>query len=143
MRSHAAVYPERAPKKGRRPGRPVDYGKRWRARAAAARARDSYACRICGHAIGVKGGHVDHIVPRRLLGRSRAEIEDPTNLALLCQEHHAHKTQTIEPLLYGGRNLQPFHRYLETLARTGPVPSAELIGRALERAAAALRRPKP
>jgi len=72
---------------------------------------------------------VDHLLPRRLFPRGHGDFAE--NLALLCAECHAHKTQIIEPALYRADYLT-FSRWLDVL-RTGPVPRADQIGSALAR----------
>lgn len=75
-------------------------------------------------------GAVDHVLPRRLFPRGKGDV--PENLALLCAEHHAQKTQVIEPALYRADYLT-FSTFLGVLRKSGPVPRADQIGAALGR----------
>ncbi len=121
-----------------RPGRPVDMGKRWRQRAQEIRERDSGACRHCGHAVGMKQGPVDHLIPRRLFQKDE-DANFSENLCTLCGRCHRTKTHEVEPALYSG-NVQRFRRFLQVVSWSGPIPSEERITTALLRVTEALRK---
>lgn len=115
-----------------RPGVTPRMPRTWPGLARAIRKRDK-VCRRCGHE--APGGPVDHLIPRKLLVGS--EIAARANLALLCPGCHAYKTMMLEPRFYRG-DIQALAEFLKVVARTGPVPSSSLKGRAYERLAEAL-----
>ena len=82
---------------------------------------------------------MDHLLPRRLFANRRdPERDAEENLAWLCGFCHGTKTALVEPALYRADYLT-FYRFLSRVAQSGPVPSSEVVGRALERLVA-LRR---
>lgn len=120
-----------------RPGQAGGYGPGWRLLCRKIQARDGSICRHCGHED--RGGQTDHLLPRRLFASRRdPDRDDPANLAFLCGFCHGIKTSLVEPALYRADYLT-FHRFLSRVAQSGPVPSTEVVGRALERLGA-LRR---
>jgi hypothetical protein len=122
---------KRGPWRKARPRAPIpatahEMGRGWRRLARFVLARDE-VCRRCGR--GPKGSgaplHVDHLIPRRLcLSTEAANMLD--NLAALCNQCHAFKTQTVEPELYKG-NVQTFELFLSRLAEQGPIPPRAMI----------------
>ena len=110
----------------------VPDGPGWSALCRAIRRRDQ-VCRFCGAVPPPRAvaWPVDHILPRRLLPVCEADARD--NLAVLCSAHHSVKTGRIESRLFAYGDWYELWRWIETLALTGPVPSAELVGRALQR----------
>ena len=120
-----------------RPGSPGGYGAGWRLLCRRIRERDRSICRHCGHEDA--GGQTDHLLPRRLFANRRdPERDAEENLAWLCGFCHGIKTSLVEPALYRADYLT-FYRFLSRAAQSGPVPSPEVVGRALERLVA-LRR---
>lgn len=114
-----------------RPGQAAGYGPGWRLLCRRIRERDGSRCRHCGHED--PGGQTDHLLPRRLFANRRdPERDAEANLAWLCGFCHGVKTSMIEPALYRADYLT-FYRFLSHVAQSGPVPSAETIGRALGR----------
>lgn len=75
------------------------YGRDWRTRAAAVRARDGNMCRVCKKqpAIG-KRFAIDHIVPLRI-----SKCHDLDNLITLCRQCHSGKTGAERMLRSGDR----------------------------------------
>lgn len=112
-----------------RPGQTLPHGAGWLVLCRAIRRRDG-TCRYCRGPADGKMGAVDHLLPRRLFPRGKGDFSE--NLALLCAEHHATKTQVVEPALYRADYLT-FSRWLDVLRTTGPVPRADQIGAALGR----------
>lgn len=81
--------PKRKQKRRQRPSsHKMGYGKFWDRMRRTILIRDSYQCRMCGRVCGnPKEAHVDHIIPKRLLGSNA-----PENLQVLCSACHAKKT---------------------------------------------------
>lgn len=111
--------------------------KDWKARCRKVRLRDKSSCRRCGGTpwtwvpeaenLGHPGA-TDHIIPRRIA--SRRACHAMNNLALLCLECHAYKTQVVEPALFRG-DVQTFERFLAVIG--DPIPSPSTISRAYRR----------
>ena len=114
-----------------RPGQAGGYGPGWRLLCQRIKARDGSICRHCGHKD--VGGQTDHLLPRRLFSNRRdPERDAPENLAWLCAFCHGIKTSLVEPALYRADYLT-FSRFLSRVSHSGPIPSTEIVGRALAR----------
>lgn len=107
--------------------------KGWLKVAQRVRARDRWECRRCGRA--APQGHVDHLIPRKLL--LPVEILVETNLGLLCGPCHAWKTMVLEPQFYKA-DILDFELFLSVVEQTGPVPSRALTSAAYGRLREAL-----
>lgn len=108
-------------------GVPVPAGPGWKELVRLVCARDQLRCRYCGSGAVYD---VDHILPRRLLPPPGGNALE--NLALLCDPHHARKTSRVEARLFQGHWYE-LARWITILRLTGPVPSPDMVGRALKR----------
>lgn len=108
-----------------RPGKLRPLPKGWPAIRQRVRQRDGGFCRYCGGSVTIKGGDVNHLVPRRLGGTDAMD-----NLALLCERHRLTATQA-EVYLFERADPFPWTTFLRVVCTTGPVPDERVVQAAL------------